>query len=91
MVYSKRPWNWYGPSHFVVEKPFNWVSNSDVSCLSNFFQGVLCDCEVGVIAYNAHNGKLFEYSSVDMEQVLERYASYTGPSPRRKRENVSVA
>ncbi|CAN8065071.1 unnamed protein product [Agarophyton chilense] len=48
--------------------------------------GVLCDCEVAVIVYNPHNGKLFEYSSISMERVLNRYATYSGPSERRKPE-----
>ncbi|PXF44173.1 Myocyte-specific enhancer factor 2D [Gracilariopsis chorda] len=50
---------------------------------------VFCDCEIGVIVCNVHNGKLFEYSSADMEQALNRYASYNGPSERRKREDLS--
>lgn len=51
-------------------------------------QGVLCDCEVTVIIFNLNNGKLFEYSSVEPETVLQKYATYSGPSERRKKDKV---
>ncbi|KAI0563078.1 srf-type transcription factor [Gracilaria domingensis] len=60
------------------------------SALHLLFQGVLCDSEVAVIVYNPHNGKLFEYSSIPMERVLNRYATYSGPIERRKPEQVST-
>lgn len=49
--------------------------------------GVLCDCEVSVVIFNLNNGKLFEYASVPPEQVFTRYATYTGPSERRKKSS----
>ena len=55
-----------------------------------FNQGVLCDCEIGVVIFNKNNGKLFEYSSVPLDQILHRYATYSGPSERRKRDPVGV-
>lgn len=47
--------------------------------------GVLCDCEVSVVIFNLNNGKLFEYASVPPEKVFTRYATYSGPSERRKK------
>lgn len=47
--------------------------------------GVLCDCEVSVVIFNLNNGKLFEYSSVPPEKIFTRYATYSGPSERRKK------
>lgn len=39
--------------------------------------------------YNKNNGKMFEYSSHEMEQTLYRYATYNGPFERRRTERVS--
>jgi SRF-type transcription factor (DNA-binding and dimerisation domain) len=50
--------------------------------------GVLCDCEVNVVIFNLNNGKLFEYSSVDAEKIFMKYATYNGPSERRKKTSV---
>lgn len=50
--------------------------------------GILCDCEVGVVIFNLNNGKLFEYSSVEAEKIFTRYATYNGPSERRKKKTV---
>ena len=33
---------------------------------------VLCDCEISVIIFNAHN-KLFQYASTDMDRILLKY------------------
>lgn len=52
--------------------------------------GILCDCEVSVVIFNLNNGKLFEYSSVEPEKIFMRYATYNGPSERRRKKSVSV-
>jgi hypothetical protein len=53
--------------------------------------GILCDCEVSVVIFNLNNGKLFEYSSVEAEKIFSRYATYNGPSERRKKSTVHKA
>lgn len=53
-------------------------------------KGVLCDCEVAVIIFNLNNGKLFEYCSVEPQTVLQKYATYSGPSERRRKEKVRL-
>ncbi|GAA5965615.1 hypothetical protein JCM3765_004757 [Sporobolomyces pararoseus] len=39
--------------------------------------GVLCSADVAVVVFNA-NGKLFEFGSGDLDQILLRYSHYTG-------------
>ena len=46
---------------------------------------------MGVVIFNKNNGKLFEYSSVPLDQLLHRYATYSGPSERRKHDPVGVS
>lgn len=75
--------------------------NTNVSCYSycnqlksNTFihvrQGALCDYEVGVTIFNPLSGNLFQYRSVEMEILLQRYASYRGPSTRLEKGTVRV-
>ena len=37
---------------------------------------ILCDCEIALIIFSS-NGKLFQYSSTDMDKVLLRYTEFT--------------
>eukprot|EP01102_Stenamoeba_stenopodia_P006689 TRINITY_DN1857_c0_g2_i3.p2 TRINITY_DN1857_c0_g2~~TRINITY_DN1857_c0_g2_i3.p2 ORF type:complete len:395 (-),score=83.22 TRINITY_DN1857_c0_g2_i3:1749-2825(-) len=39
---------------------------------------ILCDCEIALIIFSS-NGKLFQYSSTDMDKVLLRYTDFTDP------------
>ncbi|KAI8331587.1 hypothetical protein BC941DRAFT_456211 [Chlamydoabsidia padenii] len=39
---------------------------------------VLCNCEVAVMVFSS-NGKLIQYSSKDMDQLLMKYTQYNGP------------
>lgn len=41
--------------------------------------GVLCSADVAVIVFNSA-GKLFEFHSGDMDQILLRYSHYSGPA-----------
>ncbi|KAK4055953.1 hypothetical protein OIO90_002946 [Microbotryomycetes sp. JL221] len=41
--------------------------------------GVLCSADVAVIVFN-NAGKLFEFHSGDMDQILLRYSHYSGPA-----------
>ncbi|TNY21935.1 SRF-type transcription factor RlmA [Rhodotorula diobovata] len=45
--------------------------------------GVLCSADVAVIVFNA-NGKLFEFHSGDMDQILLRYSHYAGPAHEKR-------
>ncbi len=47
----------------------------------------MCGSQVCVIVFNQKSGKLFEYSEPSAEEVLRKYATYTGPGERRKKEN----
>jgi MADS-box transcription enhancer factor 2B len=49
---------------------------------------VLCDCEVALIIFN-HAGKLFQYSSSDMDQVIFRYTEYAS-QPHETRTNTDI-
>ncbi|GAA5895060.1 hypothetical protein JCM8208_000101 [Rhodotorula glutinis] len=45
--------------------------------------GVLCSADVAVVVFNA-NGKLFEFHSGDMDQILLRYSHYAGPAHEKR-------
>ncbi|KAI5475447.1 SRF-type transcription factor RlmA [Pseudohyphozyma bogoriensis] len=47
-----------------------------------FELGVLCSAEVAVVVFNS-NGKLFEFSSGDMDETLLRYSNFNGQHERR--------
>lgn len=49
---------------------------------------VLCDCEVGLIVFSP-GGQLFQYSSVDMDVLLDRYSTAC-PEPHERRDNEEV-
>lgn len=52
---------------------------------------VLCDCEIALIIFNS-NTKLFQYSSSEMGNVLQKYSqSCADPQERRTNEDVSLA
>jgi len=43
---------------------------------------VLCDCEIALIIFNT-KGKLFQYSSTDMDKILLNYTEYAEPHENR--------
>eukprot|EP00742_Colponemidia_sp_Colp-10_P002631 GILJ01002811.1.p1 GENE.GILJ01002811.1~~GILJ01002811.1.p1 ORF type:complete len:507 (-),score=86.02 GILJ01002811.1:259-1779(-) len=43
---------------------------------------VLCDCEIALIIFNS-NGKLFQYSSTDVDKILLKYTEYNEPHEQR--------
>ncbi|KAK4049044.1 hypothetical protein OIV83_004406 [Microbotryomycetes sp. JL201] len=45
--------------------------------------GVLCSADVAVIVFN-NAGKLYEFHSGDMDQILLRYSHYSGPAYEKK-------
>ncbi|KAL8280916.1 hypothetical protein RQP46_006595 [Phenoliferia psychrophenolica] len=45
--------------------------------------GILCSAEVAVVVFSSA-GKLFEFSSGDMDPILLRYSNYTGPAHERR-------
>ncbi|KAI8998352.1 Myocyte-specific enhancer factor 2D [Gaertneriomyces sp. JEL0708] len=47
---------------------------------------VLCGCEIGLIMF-AHNGKLFQFASTDMDKILLRY---TETEPHETRNNDDI-
>lgn len=49
---------------------------------------VLCDCDIALIVFNSAN-KLFQYSSTDMETLLERY-SRACQEPHERRNNEEL-
>jgi hypothetical protein len=48
---------------------------------------ILCDCEVGIIILK--KGKLIEFSSSDMDDMLLRYTEFTGPYEKRSLADVN--
>ena len=46
---------------------------------------VLCDCDIALIIFNS-DSKLYQYSSTDMESILERY-SKACHEPHERRNN----
>ena len=51
---------------------------------------VLCDCQIALVIFNSNN-KLFQYSSGDINTVLERFKHDTvGPHERRNNKDVSI-
>lgn len=48
---------------------------------------VLCECEVGIIIFN--QGKLVEFCSSDMSDMLLRYTETAEPHEKRSVEDVS--
>ena len=50
---------------------------------------VLCGCEISLVIFNS-NGKLFQYSSTDMEAILQRY-SRACHEPHEVRNNQDVS
>ncbi|GLT65464.1 hypothetical protein SLA2020_378960 [Shorea laevis] len=50
-----------------------------------FEVSVLCDVEVAVIIFS-QNGRLYEFSSFDMQKTIERYSMYTKEIPTHKPE-----
>jgi hypothetical protein len=50
---------------------------------------VLCDCQIALVIFNSNN-KLFQYSSGDINAVLERFKADTiGPHEKRNNKDVS--
>ena len=49
---------------------------------------VLCDCDIALVIFNS-NGKLFQYSTADMDAVLQRY-SRACHEPHEIRNNTDV-
>ena len=50
---------------------------------------VLCDCQIALVIFNSNN-KLFQYSSGDINAVLERFQKDTiGPHEKRNNKDVS--
>eukprot|EP00179_Madagascaria_erythrocladioides_P005836 CAMPEP_0198310560 /NCGR_PEP_ID=MMETSP1450-20131203/2604_1 /TAXON_ID=753684 ORGANISM="Madagascaria erythrocladiodes, Strain CCMP3234" /NCGR_SAMPLE_ID=MMETSP1450 /ASSEMBLY_ACC=CAM_ASM_001115 /LENGTH=452 /DNA_ID=CAMNT_0044013399 /DNA_START=299 /DNA_END=1657 /DNA_ORIENTATION=+ len=47
---------------------------------------VLCDCEIGVVIFS-NGGKLHQYASHDLGQILEKYSAYQGPLEHRDTAN----
>eukprot|EP00183_Erythrolobus_madagascarensis_P002921 CAMPEP_0185849624 /NCGR_PEP_ID=MMETSP1354-20130828/4072_1 /TAXON_ID=708628 /ORGANISM="Erythrolobus madagascarensis, Strain CCMP3276" /LENGTH=503 /DNA_ID=CAMNT_0028550187 /DNA_START=315 /DNA_END=1826 /DNA_ORIENTATION=+ len=50
---------------------------------------VLCDCEIGLVIFS-HKGKLVEFASSSMPDVLKRYADYTGVVEHRTSESLML-
>lgn len=51
---------------------------------------IMCDCNIALIIFNS-SGKLSQYSSTDMESILEQYSkACQEPHERRNNEDVSV-
>jgi len=48
---------------------------------------VLCDCEISVIIFNAHN-KLFQYASTDMDRILLKYTEYDQPHESQTNKDI---
>lgn len=48
---------------------------------------VLCNCEVGLLVFT-QNGKLFQFSSSDMDQLLLRYTEFSEPHECRTTADV---
>lgn len=48
---------------------------------------VLCDCEMALILF-ADTGKLYQYSSSPMDQILARYTCHTGPFDSKSNQDM---
>ena len=52
---------------------------------------VLCGCDIALVIFNA-NAKLFQYSSTDMDSVLQRYSLHCNePHEIRNNQDVRLA
>ncbi|XP_076944847.1 MADS-box protein AGL71-like [Bidens hawaiensis] len=51
---------------------------------------VLCDAEIGVVVYSS-TGRLYEYASTSMPQIIRRYITTTGAWPETARVVVQQA
>lgn len=50
---------------------------------------VLCDCEIALLIFNT-NGKLVQYASSDIDQILMKYTEYNDPHESKSNLDVNI-